>query len=382
MTEDDSRDRGEGAAERALSNAVPGQLRESLVQRARHRMLSVDPPHPYLKAAPGATVASALFAATGDMSRQRLRALEASDEQFAVSGRNVPLRAGDYVLRVGAHDVPQLRGIHERASLTGNAVKFILLPGAGFSLLGMFFVSASSDGLGPAGATALGALPALLLVAAFYYLFLLGRGAVTGHFLQSHFIDHKQAEKVADVRRYYLHATAAINSLSESRAWRSEILAAPRVQINLDEESAQLADFALTLEKLRVALGERPVGLGEGPTSVWESRAQTYRDGVASLKSRAESLIALNLAVADVETRMRQLAQLQSPEADDLVAKIVRSMPNNELAAAHVDSLTANVSGVAEALQNEVAMLTATADELARAAASLPQLASETRPQE
>lgn len=372
----------EAPARRALNSAVPSSFRGSLIAQARERIETVTVPHDFLGAAPGATVGQYLFAPSGFSGQRRLEHLEATDRPFATQGGNVPIGAGDYALSVDNSDDLQLSGIHARASIAQDFAKFILLPGAGIAAFGAVLLALSGKADSVVFALTAGGPLVMLVVLLVYYVSLIRRGAVTGAFLRNPALrTHDTSATVADIRRYYLHARAGIAALKRSRAWHSEVLAAPRVQINLDEEAAQLADFALRLEKFQVALGERPDNLGDGPLSLWESRRQIYLDGVASLGDRAEAIVSLTLAVDNVETRLHQLEQLQSSEAEDLAGQIVRSMPANEIAAAHTLHLTANAAGVAHALRDELTMLTATADELARAAAQIPQFrATEQQP--
>lgn len=370
----------DGPARRALSGAAPSSLHVSLAAQARDQIESIDIPHEYLGVAPGATVSQCQFAPPALLSQQRIEVLEGLDEPFATRDGKTPVRAGDYALSVRANETLQLHGMHARASLVADALKFIVGPAAGIGALGAVFLQISGADYGWGVSAVVTAPLALLVILAAYFAFLVGRGATPGTFPATrHVHADSSAGEVADIRQYYLHASEAIRALHRSRAWHSEVLAGPRVQINLDEEAAQLGDFALTLERLYATLGERPVQLGAGPLSLWESRQQIYRDGVASLASRAEALVALRLAVADVETRLHQLEQLHSPEAESLAARVVRSMPANEIAAAHTQNLVANAAGVAQALRDELTMLTATADEFARAAAQIPQFIDDER---
>lgn len=372
MATEGPRHQGEGAAERALTGAVPSPLRSSYMERAVAKIRAANPAHPYLDAEPASTVAS-MFMPDGEGSRRRLRALEASGEPFAVSDETGSIRAGDYVLRLDVRDVPRLTGIHQRVSLLYDVMKFILLPATAVVVFGFFALAVAGEVLPTPVAVGLGSLPALLLAVAAYRLQLLRRGAVAGRFSSTITRVHKQPSEIRDIRRSYLIASEAIESVRAKPAWASEVLAGPRAQINLDEEGAQIADFALALEKLHVTLGERPVDLGPGPLALWDERRQVIRDGVQSLKDRTAALVALDLAVEDVDTRLRQLNQLQSSESEDLVGQILGAIANNEIAVAHAGGLAANAAGVAEALRNEVTMMTATADEFARAAASLPR---------
>ncbi|WP_137726370.1 hypothetical protein [Prescottella subtropica] len=145
-------------------------------------------------------------------------------------------------------------------------------------------------------------------------------------------------------------------------AWSSDTLAAHRIQLDPAAEAAQITVHAAEISRVRVTLGPDPVGDSDAA-----ARAREQRDGnqqildavlaslvrrVAALYRYAGELHALNadyLALESVERSLVANGQLET---------LIRQTGGDELAARHLDRLTADARDLHTAITARLHILT------------------------
>lgn len=374
------------AADKALQHAAPAPLREALTARARkHLAMSTTShdPQVVVEMAKGRTVGD-LYLPANNADKKRFDEAARKGLPVAFDLQERGYQASDPVpceyapARKSAKPTLRPAVLYTSppiASISLGPLPALLLAG-GISGSGLTAIAMVAGATFAVFATMITTVVLLIVAASTLKLAVHWRASARrglhGTFDSS---PQRAPEHLTSDEQFLLDvAFKATGALQNSPAWRSETLAGPRAQINLREEAIQVGKFVSSLARLRQSNGERPSLLGDEAVAVWEGRQNIYDAGVASLRERVVSLVALHMAVSDIGERLDELNRLRSTEADDLAAQVVGGMPGNELAAEHLTSLTANASGVAEVLRAELTALTATVDDLARWATAMPEL--------
>lgn len=146
-----------------------------------------------------------------------------------------------------------------------------------------------------------------------------------------------------------------------SVAWSSRYLEAHRVQLDVGAEVDQIVQNALELHSVTTALGRRPDG--DSPTALVARDAYDHmQEPLAmvwdSLVKRVDALAgyATHLNLLDAELANADLAQRMTGLDED-VARLLANAVGNEMAAAHLDRLSADTAGLTQAISELVGML-------------------------